>query len=101
MSAETLRRVADGLREGVELAASQPATSAHVRGVWLNDRYHVVVSTPAALALADWLDGVAILLEGREDEEWFDLDGDPISPEDTHAIGSALATAAAYLGTES
>lgn len=51
-----------------------------------------------ALAVADWLDGVALFVEAKDDEEYFDLDGDPIAPEDTHAIGSALAVTDAYLG---
>jgi hypothetical protein len=51
-----------------------------------------------ALAVAEWLDGVALFVEAKDDEEYFDLDGDPIAPEDTHAIGSALDVARAYLG---
>lgn len=58
MSADILRQAADRFRESVELAASQPEISADVRGVWLNARYYPVLSTPAALAVADWLDCV-------------------------------------------
>jgi hypothetical protein len=50
--------------------------------------------------VADWLDGCALFEEARDEEEWLDLDGDPIAPEDTHAIGSALKVARAYLGAD-
>jgi hypothetical protein len=53
------------------------------------------------LAVADWLDGAANYAEAREGEQWIDLDGDPIAAEDTHAIGSALAVARAYLRSPS
>jgi hypothetical protein len=59
VSAENLRRTADKIREAIEVAASQTTTTADVRGVWLNSRYHLVISTPTALALADWLDAEA------------------------------------------
>lgn len=69
-----------------------------ISGMWLNSAYHLTATKDFALAVADWLDGVALFLEAKDDEECFDLDGDPIAPEDTHAIGSALTVARALLG---
>ena len=59
MSAARLREAADKIREGVEIAAAQPAVAVNARGVWLNNRYHLTLSVPAALALADWLEKTA------------------------------------------
>jgi hypothetical protein len=88
MSAEVLRQAADGLRD--EWGANGPTLGS----AWHRER-------DLHLAVADWLDGVALFVEARDDEEMFDLDGDPIAPEDTHAIGSALKVARAYLGESS
>jgi hypothetical protein len=63
--------------------------------------YISAMSPSVGLAVADWLDGVAHYLEARADDDWLDLEGDPIAPEDTHAIGSALAVARAVLGEPS
>jgi hypothetical protein len=115
MSADELRRAAALIRERAEvcLAYTDEWYSAEELSDFLlrvdvpntaqgSDADHIASWHPAVtLAVADWLDGVALHLEARIDEEWLDLDGDPISPEDTHAIGSALAVARAYLAGES
>lgn len=59
--------------------------------------FAAAMSPDVALGMADWLDWVALFVAAMEDEEWHDLDGDPIAPEDTHAIGSALRVARAVL----
>lgn len=115
MSAEVLRRAADLMRERAGRSIPSPwhVDRREDGRAWLCDRRertismhgypstaeHIASWHPAvALAVADWLDGVALHLEARADEQWIDLDGDLIAPEDTHAIGSALAVARAYLG---
>lgn len=119
MSADLLRRAASLMRERAEAArtysdaaTSQPlawASGADGQVYGLGGDFiaatdgppvaHIASWHPAvALAVADWLDGVALFVEAKEDEEYFDLDGDPIAAEDTHAIGSALVVARAYLG---
>jgi hypothetical protein len=129
MSSEELRQAAGLMRERAEAASAGPWERFGMAGVagkeWeiVDERRvececgepvallgcatnqnaeHIASWHPAvALAVANWLDGVALFMEAKDDEEYFDLDGDPIAPEDTHAIGSALAVARAYLGTAS
>lgn len=82
--------------------SGQTAMQRLIGGMDAPDHEHYSSWHPAvALAVADWLDGVALYVEAKDDEEYFDLDGDPIAPEDTHAIGSALKVARAYLGSAS
>lgn len=126
MSADELRRAASLMRGRAEAAGEwnadvAPGDSLHL---WVTDydpsdptgqtamqrlvggadapwSEHIAAADPPfMLAVADWLDGVALFMEAKADEEYFDLDGDPIAPEDTHAIGSALAVARAYLGAD-
>ncbi len=118
MSAQELRQAAALIRERAEAAEAQSGPEWYCRTqangcAWIEPAHiavhgygsaaeHIASWHPAVAVLAaDWLDGVALLVEAKDDEEYFDLDGDPIAPEDTHAIGSALNVARAYLGSES
>lgn len=118
MSAERLREAATKLRRLAESATPGPWV-VDVRGVLeasddvrtilghiangggegkANAALIAAMHPAVGLAVADWLDGAGIALGAREDDEWFDLDDAPISPEDTFAIGSALDVADAILG---
>lgn len=91
MSAETLRRAASLMRERAEAVPEQAPVKADVMGVWLNSRYYLTTTPAVALAVADWLDGVAEIEDRNEREMgWSPLE-----------ISDALAVARAYLGESS
>lgn len=93
MSAETLRRAADRIREVSEKAAAQSQIETRAEGVWLNSRFYMTADPDFMLAVADLLEDGATYLDYVAENHAADARGDEGQ--------FFLAVARTYLGEDS